>query len=189
MTGRNAPRFCRACGDRPARGPHKLYCFECMVVAERAERRKSRERKRRQRQDPRVAEKRREASREYRRASRERRATDEPPPLPGFLPSAPLLAALEVAITRDAQVEPVLAVAARNHRGGAEPSREAAMYGRDEVVCQRAGISSKTLREWRRGKRPRVQFGTADLMLQNLGLLWQDVWDPAEFPELAEVMG
>jgi hypothetical protein len=53
-----------------------------------------------------------------------------------------------------------------------------------EAVCERLGISSKTLREWRDGSRPTARFDVADRIVTRAEACWWDVWpgDPlAEF--------
>lgn len=60
-----------------------------------------------------------------------------------------------------------------------------------EPVCERLGISSRTLRDWNDGSRDHAQFDVADRVLTRAGLFWWDVWDetntdPAELHKVAE---
>lgn len=56
-----------------------------------------------------------------------------------------------------------------------------------EAVCERLGVSSKSYSRWLDGGQ--VQLDVADTALARGGLLWFDVWDPAEHPEVARCLG
>lgn len=58
--------------------------------------------------------------------------------------------------------------------------------GAEEDVCGLLGINARSLRRWRSGERRVVRLEIADRVLTEAGLLWFDVWDPAEYPEVAE---
>jgi hypothetical protein len=47
-----------------------------------------------------------------------------------------------------------------------------------DVVCERLGITDKTWREWRDGKRRFAQFDTADRVISRALLNWWDVYSP-----------
>lgn len=88
------------------------------------------------------------------------------------LPAAPLAAVLDERIRRDLQT------AHRNgHPGRGKMTRES--------VCKGYGTTARDLNDWLQGRRALVQFDVADRVLLALGLLWFDVWEPAEFPEVA----
>lgn len=53
-------------------------------------------------------------------------------------------------------------------------------YGAQEIVCERLGLSTRTLFDWRSGKRRSVQFDIADRVLTRAGLFWWDVWEPGD---------
>ena len=58
------------------------------------------------------------------------------------------------------------------------------------VLCDRLGISDRTLRAWRVGDRRSVRLDLADRILLELGLLWFDVWtpdDPESYQRAVEV--
>jgi hypothetical protein len=76
------------------------------------------------------------------------------------LPAAPLAAVLARFVAREGVDE---------ERGGG--------VGR---VCDRAGIPDRTYFAWRTGEREHVNFDVADRVLTNLGLMWWDVWTPAQ---------
>jgi hypothetical protein len=50
-------------------------------------------------------------------------------------------------------------------------------------IGQAVGVGERTLYHWRHGRA--VHFGTADRILQQLGLQWWDVWPPERFPDIA----
>lgn len=57
-----------------------------------------------------------------------------------------------------------------------------------ESACVALGINGRQYRAWRLGEIERVGLATADRVLTRSGRHWWDVWDPVEFPEVAEVM-
>lgn len=58
-----------------------------------------------------------------------------------------------------------------------------------ESACKKAGISDRTLRDWRAGTRKTAKFDTADRILIRLSLFWWEVWtsDNCTAAELALV--
>jgi hypothetical protein len=58
-----------------------------------------------------------------------------------------------------------------------------------EELCGTIGISSRSLERWLGGARTMVQFEVADRVLTALELNWWDVWEPAEYPEVAAALG
>lgn len=98
-----------------------------------------------------------------------------------LLPAAPLAAAVERAI---ASAQGVHLAEVHTATGGGR-----SQGGRSrEDLCAKWGISSRTLRDWREEPGRQVQLATADRVLTATGLLWHDVYDPAEHPEVAAVL-
>lgn len=54
-----------------------------------------------------------------------------------------------------------------------------------EEACSTAGVAPRLFRQWETGIYATVRFDVADRVLIALGLNWFDVWDPAEYPEVA----
>jgi hypothetical protein len=82
------------------------------------------------------------------------------------LPVGPLVVAVERLIRRERSGQNLLALVADDTP---DATRNA--------VCERLGISARRLYAWAHGERPRVQFDTADRVLQRAGWLWFDVWE------------
>lgn len=102
--------------------------------------------------------------------SPQRRASQ---PIP-YVPAGPLGQALERIVIREQ---------ARRSRGS-ETGEEIGQAR--EMICAMLGTSSRSLYAWSRGERAMVSFSTADKVLTAAGLHWWDVWDPAEYPKVAE---
>lgn len=123
--------------------------------------------------DPDQLEAYKQRQREYnatyrRRAGKAYRSGGELPTPVELLPSAPLAAA-------------IVQVAAEEAQGD---------HGHDRrliTVCERAGVSDRTMRFWRSGVRTEVEFAVADRALLALDLLWWEVWPPEQFPDVAEL--
>jgi hypothetical protein len=56
----------------------------------------------------------------------------------------------------------------------------------EEYASAALGVSYRRLREWKSG-RERPTVITADSVLTAAGLLWWEVWDPAEYPDVAAI--
>lgn len=54
-------------------------------------------------------------------------------------------------------------------------------------ICKRCGIRDRLWRDWKAGTSRRVTLDVADRVMLGLGVLWWEVWDPQEFPEVAKV--
>lgn len=54
--------------------------------------------------------------------------------------------------------------------------------GAVELVCERAGITSRSLRRWRTGESPAIRDSVVDQILTRLDLLWWEVYTP-EYPD------
>lgn len=52
-----------------------------------------------------------------------------------------------------------------------------------ETVCAWADIDPRQLYAWQTGEIAEVQLGTADRVMTGLGVLWWEVYDPADYPE------
>ena len=95
-------------------------------------------------------------------------------------------------IAQEEALEPFCRFGVDQCRGGSHKNKNPdAILGvppgdmRSESVCARAGVSTKSLCEWRNGKRPMIPWNTADRVIQGLGLFWDDVWTPENTdPEL-----
>jgi transposase-like protein len=90
-------------------------------------------------------------------------------PDPTQVPTAPLLAAIHVEILRRARQLEQRMFVATDKRLSARSS-----------TCVDCGISPKTLYNWEHGIHHWVAFNTADRVLLGLGLLWWEVYDPAD---------
>lgn len=118
------------------------------------------------------------------------------PKIPLKVSSAPLAAVLERIIAREGAIEPwarFMHIDDKSGHRAKDPRGWMAPGARREGVCARAGISPKTLLEWREGRRTMVPWNKADAVLQNLGLSWDDVWTPQtaapdEYRALREAM-
>jgi hypothetical protein len=64
--------------------------------------------------------------------------------------------------------------------GSAVPSRER--------VIAPLGVVIRTLERWESGEIETVRASKADEIMVALGLHWWDVWDPDEYPEVAECL-
>lgn len=51
-------------------------------------------------------------------------------------------------------------------------------------LSESIGVSDRSMRRWKTGEVTDVSFDTADRILTALGLLWFDVWNEADFPEV-----
>lgn len=187
-------RLCERCPN-PVRGPHARLCVDCKAQAREAQRAYKREwAADRPRPSGRKSEQTLRMSARL-KADKAGRTLTLAEPIRGrnrdqrvdsrefpTLPTGPLIAALDrhlhrLAVSAFDQGEPcritgedgrVRPITAARRDGGAGSVAE--------VLCERLGISDKTLREWRAGARPSVQFDLADRILTRLGWLWWDVW-------------
>ena len=55
------------------------------------------------------------------------------------------------------------------------------------AVCAACEVDPRRLSAWRTGESTRTTLDLADRVLIGLDLLWFDVWDPAEYPEVRAV--
>lgn len=53
-------------------------------------------------------------------------------------------------------------------------------------TATRACLTDRTLRAWRAGRYRHLQGATADRVTTALGLRWEDIWPPEQFPEIAK---
>lgn len=79
------------------------------------------------------------------------------------IPSRPLLEALDRILARE------------------QPSDQ------ESFVAARFGTSTRRLYEWRRGRETGVSLLLVDKILTESGLMWWEVWDEKEFPEVAAI--
>lgn len=163
---RAAPRMCRWCNAVPV-GKGCRSCEACKRENTRATKRRRWERvlEARQSWTPEQWEEHREVQRRWRRNTANK--VVQLPRGKQTIPARPLADA----IARRAQVE-----AAGNLWDDLPQHPRDYNDSRLEVVCGRAGISSRNLREWRSGARVRCQFEVADRALTRLGLAWWEVW-------------
>ena len=154
-------KFCTVCGRwrhivdfAPCtREPLKLasWCRTC-------QRRKEAEAWR----DPARVEHKREYHRIWREAERRRNGVPERPTRKhapqGSGRKFPRLSASELA-------ERIVVYARRHYAGNLEET------------CERLGVESRRLSDWRKGQHTTVQFDVADKALVGMGLHWWDVWE------------
>lgn len=179
-------RVCATCGVKTDLGKYKKTCLQCRLEARQRYREKQRLKQRVYRMDRREEERRRNSQRTYDRKNRARKlenqrmryhlahggikrriAVDVVKSNDKFwrLPAYPLAIALDNVIRKES---------AGNLYSELDDDPH---FSRVGIVCERVGISVRTLLAWRSGERQEVQWDHADAILTHTDLSWWDVWN------------
>lgn len=187
-------RVCASCGVKSELGKFKKTCPQCRLKARQRYREKQRLKQRAYRRDKRDQEARRARNRSYDKKNRARKLENQRMRYHLAQGGIKRRIAVEVAKSNDKlwrlPAYP-LAVALDNlirkesignlySELPADPT-----FGRTDVVCERVGISPRTLLAWRSGQRPGVQWNHADAILTRTDLSWWDVWNEETVPDPA----
>jgi hypothetical protein len=190
-------RVCERCSN-PARSKHAKLCEACKRAANVANRQQARRWERANPRPPRGPQRTAAAQRMYKRLRAEREGHEiEPVEWSGTRPDSrefpnlsagPLIAAIDRLIRREAVAfhgdTDVWRLKVPSMEGRPivpeKISRGDGALSVAEAVCARLDISTRTLREWRDGRRPSVRFDVADRIVTRAGWLWFDVWSDDE---------